>query len=778
MKLLLTGMAILLTALSPSARPATITDLGTLGGNTSAANAINSSGQVAGSADRAANAGQRAFLYSGTSLADLGTLGGTSSEAFGINSAGQVVGYAFTASGGTHAFLFNGTTMADLGTLGTSAGLTSLASGINGSGQVAGSSDLIVAGQNTEHAFLYAAGVMKDLGTLGGNSSRGSGINSSGQLVGDADVKGFTSHAFLYSGGTMKDLGTLGGPGSSASAINDSGQIVGSSALAVNMFDQHAFLYSGGVMKDLGTLGVGSSYATSINAAGQIVGNSAYSVSSGPYPHAFLYSGGVMTDLNSLLPANSGWVLENASSINDAGQIVGTGNIKGQRHAFLLNGATTMQSQSQTITFGPLSAVTLGAAPFTLTATASSGLAVSFASTTSAVCTVAGNTVTLVAAGTCSITASQPGNAGFQAAAPVTQSFAVNAGSAASPQTITFAPLPDVTSGVAPFAVTATASSGLPVSFAAAPAAVCTAAGSTITITGGGTCSVTASQMGTAAGAAVLRGPLGVRFGLPRATFSAAAPVTQSFAVKAAIGGPAILPGGIGPVYSSSTTIQAGSWISIYGTNLATTTATWNGDFPTSLGGAAVTINGKKAYLWYVSPGQINLQVPDDTTTGTVNVTLTNSKGSWTSTVTLGLVSPSFSLLDAKHVTGIILRSNGSGSYGGGTYDIVGPTGTALGYKTVAAKQGDSLVLFGVGFGPTSPPVPAGQVFSGAAATTSPVQLSIGGKPVTPSFAGLSSAGLYQINLTIPAGLGTGDVTLMATAGGLQTQSTVVLSLQ
>jgi uncharacterized protein (TIGR03437 family) len=243
-------------------------------------------------------------------------------------------------------------------------------------------------------------------------------------------------------------------------------------------------------------------------------------------------------------------------------------------------------------------------------------------------------------------------------------------------------------------------------------------------------------------------------------------------------GAPVITPGGIGPAFSSSTTIQPGSWVSIYGSNLASTTATWNGDFPTTLGGVTVTIDGKNAYLCYVSPTQINLQAPDDPTTGAVSVTVTNANGSWTATVTLGPVSPSFSLLDVRHVAGIILRSDGSGAYGGGSYDIIGPTGTSLGYQTVAAKAGDSIELFGVGFGPTSPSVPAGQAFSGAAATTNPVQLQIGTITVIPSFAGLSSAGLDQINLMIPAGLGTGDEALVATVSGLQTQPGVVISLQ
>jgi uncharacterized protein (TIGR03437 family) len=241
---------------------------------------------------------------------------------------------------------------------------------------------------------------------------------------------------------------------------------------------------------------------------------------------------------------------------------------------------------------------------------------------------------------------------------------------------------------------------------------------------------------------------------------------------------PSINTGGVVPIYSTSPTIQPGEWVSIYGSNLASATALWNGNFPTFLGGITVTIDSKPAYLWLVSPGQINLQTPNDTATGTVPVTVTTAGGTATSTVTLAQFGPSFSLLDAKHVAGIILRSDGSGAYGGGAYDIIGPTGTFLGYPTVAAKAGDSVELFGVGFGPTNPPVLAGQSFSGAAVTTNAVTLLINNASVTPAFAGLSSAGLYQINLTLPIGLGTGDVPLVGTVGGMQTPSGVVMSLQ
>lgn len=242
--------------------------------------------------------------------------------------------------------------------------------------------------------------------------------------------------------------------------------------------------------------------------------------------------------------------------------------------------------------------------------------------------------------------------------------------------------------------------------------------------------------------------------------------------------GPSISHGGIVPIYSTASVIQSGEWVSIYGSNLASGITLWNGDFPVSLGGTSVSINGKAAYIWVVSPGQINLQSPDDTATGTVPVVVTTAAGSAASTVTLDRFAPSLSLLDAQHVTGIILRSNGSGSNGGGSYDILGPTGSSLGYPTVAAKAGDSIVLFGVGFGPTNPTVTSGVVFSSAASTTNPVQLVIGGKTVTPSFAGLSSAGLYQINVTIPAGLGTDDESLTASVAGVQTQPGVVISLQ
>jgi uncharacterized protein (TIGR03437 family) len=238
---------------------------------------------------------------------------------------------------------------------------------------------------------------------------------------------------------------------------------------------------------------------------------------------------------------------------------------------------------------------------------------------------------------------------------------------------------------------------------------------------------------------------------------------------------PAISPNGIVPLYSTVNIIQPGEWISIYGTNLASTTATWDGTFQTTLGGVSVQINGKAAYMMYVSPGQINVQAPDDTATGTVPVIVTTPLGTVMSTVTLAQASPSFSLLASKHVAGIILRPKRTS---GNPYDILGPSGKTFGYATVAARVGDTVSLYGVGFGPTTPTVPAGKAYTGAAPINDSFSLYLNNVLVKPSFVGMSSAGLYQINLVVPAGVGEGDVPLVAYVNGVQTQTGVLFSLE
>ena len=236
---------------------------------------------------------------------------------------------------------------------------------------------------------------------------------------------------------------------------------------------------------------------------------------------------------------------------------------------------------------------------------------------------------------------------------------------------------------------------------------------------------------------------------------------------------PSINAGGIVPVGSATPTIQPGAWAVVYGKNLATLD-NWTGNFPTTLGGATVTVNGKLAYLYFTSPGQINFQAPDDTATGTVNVVVTNSSGTATSTVTLANTAPSLLTFGdaANHVAGVISRPVG--------FDFLGPTGNSLGFATVAAKAGDVVVLFGVGFGPVvGTPPPAGKAFSGSAPTPAgAVTLRIANQIVPLDYSGITSAGLYQFNVKIPAGLGTGDKSVVFTVGSQTTAAANVISLQ
>ena len=150
-------------------------------------------------------------------------------------------------------------------------------------------------------------------------------------MVGGSYTTGGDEHAFLYTGGALADIGTLGGNESVARGINNFSQVVGYSQTADDK-SVHAFIDNNGNLADIGTLGGNSSSAYAINDLGQIVGHSSTSAGS---EHAFLYRDGDLIDLNSLSPADSGWTLQNAYAINQDGQIVGTGIIDGETHAFL-----------------------------------------------------------------------------------------------------------------------------------------------------------------------------------------------------------------------------------------------------------------------------------------------------------------------------------------------------------------------------------------------------------------------------------------------------------
>jgi probable HAF family extracellular repeat protein len=356
-----------------------VTELPTLGGDTSAALALNNAGQVVGGAETAAGA-MHAVLWDRGTLTDLGTLGGATSQTSGINNRGQVAGDALTAGGEQHIFLWAAGRLTDLGTLG---GPLARGLRINDAGQVVGFSTTAPGQELNDpkaRAFLYRDGAMRDLGTLpGGGGSRANGINDAGQATGAAADAGGVVRPVVWDGGRLVALGTLPGyPAGFGIRINAAGQVCGWLTTAgAPLFGVapdlplRAFFSSGGQVVDLGTLGGKNSQAYGLNDAGQVTGTAQLADGSA---HAFLWERGVLTDLNALLPAGSGWVLQQAAAINAAGQIAGMGTLNGQQRGFLLTPVAmpglpnTGGGSSQT--HPPLPIWTLGAAGLVATFTA------------------------------------------------------------------------------------------------------------------------------------------------------------------------------------------------------------------------------------------------------------------------------------------------------------------------------------------------------------------------------------------------------------------------
>jgi uncharacterized protein (TIGR03437 family) len=213
--------------------------------------------------------------------------------------------------------------------------------------------------------------------------------------------------------------------------------------------------------------------------------------------------------------------------------------------------------------------------------------------------------------------------------------------------------------------------------------------------------------------------------------------------------------------------ITAGAWLSIFGDNLAQTTRTWNpsteivnGKLPTSLDGVSVTINNKPAAVYYISPGQINVQAAAEDTVGPVQVIVTNANGtSDPVSAQVATFLPGFFLFPRNYVAAF----HSDGSY-------IGPPSLFQDLPTTPAKPGEAVILFGTGFGPTNPGVAAGEVFQGAAPLSNFVNIRVGALPADEGFSGLSGAGLNQFNVTIP-NVADGDHDVVATVGGSRTQS-------
>lgn len=238
---------------------------------------------------------------------------------------------------------------------------------------------------------------------------------------------------------------------------------------------------------------------------------------------------------------------------------------------------------------------------------------------------------------------------------------------------------------------------------------------------------------------------------------------------------PAVTQGGVVNAASNAAGVAPATWISIYGTNLSSTVATAartdlvSGYLPTTLGGTSVTIDGKSAYMDYVSPTQIDVQAPADSNTGAVAVTVTDSSGSSSVTAMMQAILPG--LFTASNYVLAVRPSDST---------IINGTGaTYTGYPSAAAANpGDILELYATGLGATVTSVDPGLEFSGTYYTSiANPTVTIGSAAADVMWSGLVGAGLFQINLTVPASLAAGTYPVIVTQGGVSSPSTAVMNI-
>jgi uncharacterized protein (TIGR03437 family) len=213
-------------------------------------------------------------------------------------------------------------------------------------------------------------------------------------------------------------------------------------------------------------------------------------------------------------------------------------------------------------------------------------------------------------------------------------------------------------------------------------------------------------------------------------------------------------------------TIAPGSWLSIMGSNLANSTRTWsaddivNGGLPTQLDGVGVLVDGKSAFVAYISPTQINVQAPNDTTLGPVQVQVMNN----------GTASTTFAAHQQEFSPALFTWPGGYVAATHTNFTLAVKAGEFPSISTVPAKPNEVIILWGTGFGPTNPGVPAGQVVPGdklCQLTNTPTIL-IGGKVAGYLGGALTpfSPGLYQLAIRVPADAPDGDLPVEVEIGG------------
>jgi uncharacterized protein (TIGR03437 family) len=223
-----------------------------------------------------------------------------------------------------------------------------------------------------------------------------------------------------------------------------------------------------------------------------------------------------------------------------------------------------------------------------------------------------------------------------------------------------------------------------------------------------------------------------------------------------------------------SAAIAPNTWLEIKGLNLAKPgdVRIWqssdfgNNQMPTQLDGVSVKVNGKPAYVYYISPTQVNVLTPPDAITGPVQVVLTYNGASVSYTAPAQSTSPSFFVFDTA---GDVAATHADGSF-------IGPT-TLYPGSTTPAKPGETIVLYANGFGPTSTPVVSGSITQSGTLSALPV-IKIGGAAATVAFAGLVLPGEYQFNVVVPPTTPDGNQTITATLNGISTQGNAQIAVQ
>ena len=235
--------------------------------------------------------------------------------------------------------------------------------------------------------------------------------------------------------------------------------------------------------------------------------------------------------------------------------------------------------------------------------------------------------------------------------------------------------------------------------------------------------------------------------------------------------------------FGGFSSIAPGSWIEIYGTNLAADSRSWGGsDFngpnaPKTLDGTRVTVGGQSAFISYISAGQVNVQVPSNTPVGSQQVIVTTPNGtSGPFAVTVktnqpGLLAPQlFNTGGTQYVQAVFPD--------GTTY--VAPPGDIPGLTTRQAQPGETITLYGVGFGPVVPNIPAGQIVLQDNSTAAATQFLFGQTPGSVSYAGLAPGlvGLYQFNVVVPSVPDSDNVPLTFTLGGVAGSQTLFTAVR